>query len=150
MRKDGTRVAVALTITPIRDRDGAVVSASVVARDITARKEAEEALRASEERLRALTEAAADAIIAADGDGRILSWNAAATRLFGYAKEEVVGRPLTLLMPESYRAAHAQGLRRLTAGGEPRELGHTLELVGRRKDGGGVPHRTVPLVLGHD
>jgi len=139
VRKDGTRVAVALTITPIRDRDGAVVSASVVARDITARKEAEEALRASEERLRALTEAAADAIIAADGDGRILSWNAAATRLFGYAKEEVVGRPLTLLMPESYRAAHAQGLRRLTAGGEPRALGHTLELVGRRKDGGSSP-----------
>ncbi len=108
------------------------VGGAVTGRDVTAHVQAEE-------RLRALTEAAADAIIAADADGRILSWNAAATHLFGYAKEEVVGRPLTLLMPESYRAAHAQGLRRLAAGGEPRALGHTLGLVGRRKDGGSSP-----------
>ena len=104
----------------------------VTSRDITARVQAEE-------RLRALTEAATDAIIASDADGRILSWNPAAARLFGYTAEEAIGQPLTLLMPERYWAAHARGLRRLAEGGEERALGRTLELVGRRKDGSEFP-----------
>jgi PAS domain-containing protein len=56
VRKDGTRIAVALTITPIRGRDGVVTGAAVVARDISARKAVEEALRASEERYRLVEE----------------------------------------------------------------------------------------------
>src|SRR6185312_79528 len=80
-----------------------------------------------------------DAIISADTQDRILSWNGGATSLFGYTAEEAVGQPVSMLMPERYRSAHEQGLRRLAAGSTPRVLGHTVELVGRRKDGAEFP-----------
>jgi PAS domain S-box-containing protein len=94
-----------------------------------------EALRHSEERLRKLTESANDAIVSADEQGRIISWNPAAALLFGHTSEEVMGRPLTLLMPERYRQAHEKGLERLRTTGEARLLGRTVELEGLGRDG---------------
>jgi PAS domain S-box-containing protein len=94
---------------------------------------------ASEERFRSVVESATDGIILADHNGFILSWNKAAARLFGYTEEEVAGRPLTLLMPARYRAAHERGLERLRSTGETRVIGKTLELHGLRKDGNEFP-----------
>ncbi|MGH7251001.1 MAG: PAS domain S-box protein [Nitrospiraceae bacterium] len=99
----------------------------------------EHALMASEERFRSVVESATDAIILADHNGLILSWNKAAARLFGYTQEEVAGRPLTLLMPARYRAAHERGLERLRSTGETRVIGKTLELHGLRRDGNEFP-----------
>jgi PAS domain S-box-containing protein len=98
------------------------------------RARAEEALRASETRFRSVAQSAPDAIISADSQGRIVFWNERAQTMFGYAAEEVLGRDLTLLMPERYRGAHQRGLERFTATGESRLLGQTIELHGRHKD----------------
>ena len=71
---------------------------------------AKSALTASEQRFREVVQTAPDAIILADGEGQILSWNGAAERLFGYGAEEVVGRMLTTIMPERYRARPPTGV----------------------------------------
>jgi len=98
------------------------------------RKRSEEALRESEMRFRSVLQSALDAVIVADSRGHIMSWNKGAQRIFGYEEEEIVGLPLTTLMPERYREAHEQGLARLRATGETRVIGKLLELHGLRKD----------------
>jgi PAS domain S-box-containing protein len=108
-------------------------------RELEARKQAEEALRDSEERFRAVAETATDAIVSADKRGHITYFNPGAERIFGYAARDVVGKPLTLLMPERFHAAHRQGLARFLTTGEARVIGRTVELVGRRKDGTEFP-----------
>jgi PAS domain S-box-containing protein len=65
-----------------------------------------------DEAYRALVASAVDAIVTADDTGRIVAWNPAAARLFGYTASEVVGRPLTILVPEGSREAHERGLDR--------------------------------------
>ena len=96
-------------------------------------------LVASGERFRAIVQAAQDAIILGDQEGNILSWNEAAQNMFGYTAEEVVGNPLTLLMPHRYRQAHQQGLERVRSTGEMRVVGKTVELHGLRKGGEEFP-----------
>jgi PAS domain S-box-containing protein len=96
-------------------------------------------LIASGERFRAIVQAAQDAIILGDQEGNILSWNEAAQNMFGYTAEEVVGNPLTLLMPHRYRQAHQQGLERVRSIGEMRVVGKTVELHGLRKGGEEFP-----------
>jgi len=102
-------------------------------------KRAEQALRESEERFRALTQTAHDAILSVDASARIVSWNRGAQACFGYAAEEVLGRPLTLLIPERYRESHQRGLARFQSTGESRVIGKTVELHGLRKDGSEFP-----------
>ncbi len=104
-------------------------------RDVTARKQRESELRASEARFRAVAATASDAIVTADGAGRIAYWNAAAERIFGYAADEAVGRPLTLIMPAAYRGMHDGGFARVAAGGASRLAGQVLELEGERRSG---------------
>src|SRR4051794_17847863 len=89
----------------------------------------------AEDRYRALVESATDAIVSADAEGRIISWNRAAQRVFGYTTDEILGRLLTSLMPEQYREQHERGMRRFLSSGEGRAIGHTVELEGLRADG---------------
>jgi PAS domain S-box-containing protein len=102
---------------------------------VTERKRAEEALRESEERFRSVAQTANDAIISSDREGKIISWNKGARRMFGYQEEETVGEPLTILMPEKYRQAHQTGLDRFLSTGEAKFIGKTMELKGLRKNG---------------
>ena len=102
-------------------------------------------LREGEERLSSVAESAPDAIILADGKGLIADWNKGAEQMFGYTREEVLGQPLTLLMPPRYRTKHSDGMQRIEAGASPHLLGQLLELEGLRKDGNEFP---VELVLG--
>lgn len=98
------------------------------------------ALRESREQFRAVAETANDAIVSADSAGRIVYFNRAAERIFGFPAGEALGRPLTDLMPERFRPNHLHGFRRYVATGEEHGVvGHTLELVGRRQDGGEFP-----------
>jgi PAS domain S-box-containing protein len=108
-------------------------------REMGERQQAVAALRASEERFRAITESANDAIISADSTGHIVSWNARAEAIFGYTAEEILGAPLTRLMPARYHAAHAQGFTRWAATGAARLVGTTVEFTGVRKDGREFP-----------
>jgi PAS domain S-box-containing protein len=87
----------------------------------------------------ALIDASTDAILTADAAGRITSWNRGAEALFGYAAIEVTGQPLTVLIPERFRAAHEAGIARVAAGGERHVIGHTVELVGVRRGGAEFP-----------
>jgi len=100
---------------------------------------AEETLRQSEARYRAVADSANDAIITTDGSGNVAGWNQGAERIFGYAGAEILGQPLTRLMPHGYRDSEAEGMHRAEAGGAPTVRGKTVELEGMRKDGSAFP-----------
>jgi PAS domain S-box-containing protein len=100
---------------------------------------AEQSLSESEHRFESLVESATDAIVVANGRGIVVSWNRAASQLFGYSMEDIMGQPLTLLMPERYREAHERGLARIEATGKGRLIGSVVELHGLRKNGEEFP-----------
>jgi PAS domain S-box-containing protein len=93
----------------------------------------------SEARFRNLAETASDAILSADSHGKILYFNPAAERIFSYSSTEIIGQPLTLLMPERFHDPHRQGLLRFLETGEARIIGKTVELAARRKNGSEFP-----------
>ncbi|MGD2044341.1 MAG: PAS domain S-box protein, partial [Acidimicrobiia bacterium] len=95
--------------------------------------------RAEGQSLDAIVRSAADAIIMADAEGRIVSWNQAASRMFGHEETEVVGRPLWVLVPERFREAHNAGLARVVATGETRIVGKTVEVFGLHREGHEFP-----------
>jgi len=97
------------------------------------------ALRESEAKFRSVMESAIDAIISGDAEGRIRSWNSAATALFGHTEAEVIGRPIELIIPERFRESHRQGVHRVSSGGESHVIGKTVELAAIRKDGSEFP-----------
>lgn len=103
------------------------------------RKLSEEALFESEERFRSVAQTASDAIISANNDGHIIFWNRGAQVMFGYGEKEIMGKPLTLLMPERFREAHQKGIKRVSMTEERRIIGKTVELFGLRKDGSEFP-----------
>jgi PAS domain S-box-containing protein len=108
-------------------------------REIAGRQRAEAALRESEERFRSVAQSATDAITVANSNGTIIAWNSAAQTTFGYGEAEVLGQPLTLLMPERFHDSHQRGLARFLSTGESHVIGKTVELAGRKKDGSEFP-----------
>src|SRR5215211_369057 len=101
---------------------------------------AEEELRDSEARLRAMLDAAFDAIVVMDADGTIVSVNRAAERIFGWAAEELVGHELaSRLVPPALREAHRRGVERFLLTGEGEVVGHPVELPALRADGSEFP-----------
>jgi PAS domain S-box-containing protein len=97
------------------------------------------ALRESEAQFRSVMESAIDAIISADAEGKIRSWNSAATALFSYTGAEVIGQPIEIIIPERFRQSHEEGIRRVSSGGESHVIGKTVELAAIRKDGSEFP-----------
>ena len=85
--------------------------------------------------MRSVTESASDAIISADKNGIIISCNKASQNLFGYEKQEILGRPLTVLMPESFIESHKRAMAHHVKTGESRIIGQTMELAGLAKGG---------------
>lgn len=102
---------------------------------IAERKRTEQALRESEQRMRAILKAAPDAIITIGTDGVIRGFNPAAEQMFGYSADESIGENVSLLMPSPYREQHDEYLRRYLSTGDARIIGTSRELTGRRKDG---------------
>jgi len=91
MRKDGTKVDVSVTISPVKDDAGKVIGASKIVRDITSRKEAEEAQRMSDARYRSLFEYAPDGILICDPATRYIDANSSICKMLGYKREELIG-----------------------------------------------------------
>jgi PAS domain S-box-containing protein len=114
--------------------------ASILEREIAERQRVEDALRQSEERYRHIINAAADAIISIDEHGLVCEFNLAAERTFGFTKTELLGKPLTALMPAHLRDLHTAGLQRyLSTGQRHLPRWHHIELPGRTKDGREFP-----------
>jgi two-component system sensor kinase FixL len=137
--KNGRLIDVSLMVSPIVDEDGRIVGAATIARDVTARKHAEVALRTSEARWRSVVESAVDGIVVIDAHGRIEAFNPAAERLFGYAEADVVGRNVNLLMPAPYHDEHDAYLARYLATGVQKIIGIGREVTGLRQDGTTFP-----------
>jgi len=145
VRKDGSRFWANAVITSIQDKNGKLVGFAKVTRDFTERKKSEEALRHSEEQLRALFEFSPDAIVASDREGRITQANAQVEKLFGYAKAELLGQSIDVLVPERFRQTHPAHRHNYSDQPRVRQMGIGLELYARRKDGSEFP---VDIMLG--
>ena len=127
MRPDGTEVSIDDSAAPIHDDAGAIVGVVLVFRDITERRRAEKAKAT----LAAIVESSDDAIISKDLNGRIVTWNAGAERLFGHREQEVIGRPITLIIPHSHLNEETMILQRIRDG---ERIDH-YETVRQAKDG---------------
>lgn len=128
------------SLNPVRDESGRVTAIVPEGREISYQKQIEEALRLSEAKFSAILSSALDAVISIDEAQKIELFNEGAERIFGYREEEVLGEPLTMLLPERFRDVHERhveefGASRVTA----RLMGERGEIVGRRKNGEEFP-----------
>jgi two-component system sensor kinase FixL len=139
LAKDGRRVDISLTVSPLFNQSGKVVGASKVARDITERKLAEQALRETAARLRTLTETAVDGVILIDARGVVLMFNTACEKLFGYSADTVIGENVKMLMPQPYRHEHDRYITNYRDTRDPKIIGIGREVIGLRKDGSTFP-----------
>ncbi|HJU06731.1 MAG TPA: PAS domain S-box protein, partial [Nitrospiraceae bacterium] len=119
--------------------DGSVVGVLAITRDITERRAVEEALRHSEEQVRSIVQSTSDAILTIDAEGCIMFWNSGAAKMFGYSAQDVIGKPVTIIIPERFREAHERGIARARAAGRVTVTASMFELVGLRKDGTEFP-----------
>lgn len=125
---------------PQADRDAASPPSPPARRKRPVRPDdAHQALMASEAKFRALLEAAPDAMMIHGADGRIQIVNAQAEKLFGYDREELIGRTMELLMPERFRRRHVQHRKTYTPESPPRPMGTGLVLFALHKDGREIP-----------
>jgi two-component system cell cycle sensor histidine kinase/response regulator CckA len=131
VRKDGTMFPVSITIAPIRDEDGEVVGTSAVHRDVTEQRQAFE----TAQRMASIVQFSGEAIFGRTLDGIITSWNPAAERMYGYSSEEIVGKPINLLIPEDRTGEIEAILAKISAG---RPVEH-LETIRVRRDGTAFP-----------
>ncbi|MCG3111091.1 MAG: PAS domain S-box protein [Candidatus Manganitrophus sp. SB1] len=140
VRKDGKRIDVSMTVSPIRDNAGKVVGISSIKRDITGRKEMEKALRESEARKGAILESSLDCIITIDHEGKIVEFNPAAENTFGYCRADVIGKEMAeLIIPPALRERHRAGLAHCLAAKGKKVLYRRIEMTAMRADGSEFP-----------
>jgi PAS domain S-box-containing protein len=124
----------------VRDGTGRAVRMVGSMVDVSERKRTEAVLRESEARHRAVLEAAMDAFVGMDHEGRVTEFNPAAERMFGHARAAVLGRDLAeLIVPPAFRDAHRRGLARYLATGESTMVGGRIEVSAMRADGTEFP-----------
>ncbi len=131
----GIARTVQLRSVPVEDQKHGLILCKTAMADITANKRAEEALRESEARHRAILDASVDAIITIDDHGLIESVNPATQRLFGYSPAELIGANVNVLMPSPYHEMHDTYLENYHRTGQAKIIGIGREVTGRRKDG---------------
>ena len=136
LHKDGGRVVIETSGVPIFDREGRLAGYRGIDRDITKRRQVEAALLESEAKLRTVSESARDAILMIDDRGKITFWNHAAETMFGYRREETLGKDMAeLIVPARLREMHNQGLGAFQRTGQGAAVGKLLELPAQRRDG---------------
>ncbi len=135
VRKDGSRFWANVVVEAIRGDDGRLIGFSKVTRDITERREAQ----ARDARFRRVVETAPNAIVMIDATGRIEMVNAQAEQIFGYARDEMLGRHVEMLVPQRFRANHPELRQSFLADPQSRPMGAGRDLFGLRKDGSEFP-----------
>ena len=136
---DGRVVWIQLNVSLAHDENGDPLYFITHVQDISGRKVTEDKLRASEGRFRRLLESAPDAMVIVSGDGRIVLVNRQAETLFGFGRDELIGEPVEILIPHSFRERHHAHRAGFAAGPQARPMGAGLELFGLRSDGTEFP-----------
>ena len=139
LRKDGSRFWAAITISALHDGEGNVIGFSKITRDITERRDTEEALLKRSSMFERLFETAPDAVVVVDPNGLIRRVNQQAEMLFGFMREELIGHRIEQLIPERYHRRHRQHRRNYFLDPRARKMGIGLELYGRNQDGREIP-----------
>jgi len=138
-RKDSKLVWVRNNVTLVPGTGGVGPFLFTIVEDITERKKEESERRYIEQRYRVMVETASDAVVCIDESSAILLANPATTKVFGYDPADLIGKPLTMLMPEYLRKLHEDGFRRYSATGQRHINWQGTELTGLRKNGQEFP-----------
>ncbi|TPG41023.1 PAS domain S-box protein [Sphingomonas koreensis] len=139
LRRDGSEFFATLNINALIDAGGQSHGFGYRIEDITDRKAAEAALERSAEHLRSILKTVPDAMVVIDEHGIVISFSAAAERLFGYAAAMVVGHNVRMLMPHHHSNRHDSYIARYLETGERRIIGQDRIVVGRKRDGTEFP-----------
>jgi PAS domain S-box-containing protein len=134
-RADGTFQWFLSSSRPARNTEGGIDRWYVLTTDIDDRKRAEDELRRSEARHRVVVETASDVVVSIDENGKIILANPATNRIFGHAPEELIGKPLTVLMPKAMRGLHEAGFKRYLETGARQLNWQGTEMTAMRADG---------------
>ena len=138
--RDGSECDIADSCAPIRDRDGQVIGAVLVFRDVTGEYAVQQTLRDSTAQIQTILNTVVDGIITIHAIGGIIETvNPAAERMFGYLAAELLGQNFSKLIPELERDQHTDSLEYYSASEEDRAIGLGREVVGRRRDGSLFP-----------
>jgi len=143
LRKDGTLVPISLTVSPIRSKNGEIIGASKIARDLRRTRRLErDALR-----LAAIVDSSDDAIVGKDLNSIVTSWNRAAEAMFGFTADEMIGQSIRLLIPDDRRQEEDEVLAKIRRG----ERVEHYETLRQRKDGTLIPvSLTISPILNDD
>jgi len=139
VRKDGSEFLAGVSIKALRGSDGEMRGFAKIVSDVTERKAAEAAILARESHVRSILSTVPDAMVVIDDRGKMLSFSAAAERLFGYDEKDVLGKNVSLLMPSPDRERHDSYIERYLATGEKRIIGIGRVVFAERKDGTTFP-----------
>ncbi len=137
LRKDGSEFPIEMMLSPLVNKEGILVTAAI--RDISVRKRKEQESRWMEERFQRLLESAPDAMVIVDREGVIQLANAQAELVFGYAKHEMLGQPVVMLITSNLLGTAAHQEAHLGRDPRTRMMGHGIELEGKRKNGSQFP-----------
>ncbi len=140
-RQDGTQRLLHTKKVAIRGDAGRPISLLGISEDVTDLRQAERRLAFSEQRFRNIVDAAAEGIVTIDEQGTVLTFNQAATQIFGYGEEEVVGRNVSILMPDPDRSRHDGYIAKYLSTGNAKVIGVGREVVGVRRNGTTFPMR---------
>ena len=132
IKKDGTAIPVAITLSPIKDMSGNINGVSKIVHDITDRKKAQE-------QIRQVVESSPNSLVLVDKEGKILLVNSQTEKLFGYSRSEMLEHKIEMLIPERFRQNHPDLRKGFMRAPKTRMMGETKNIFGLRKNGTEVP-----------